>query len=842
MLSAVTAIAVVSMRSGFQGGDDVCIPSHHQAPSPPISKRSSGSDTARLLNVFRRQPVQEGDSLLHRSSATLPIVGSPEPAASLDASQRDSKASRALQQLGEAYRRISEVGLVSGLSAAATWMLPGSMRNRISAGDLEAAQKSSGASGSSRNSSSMVLSCAISASHSVAVGPAVEIDLERTASTATSRAQYRAQSCCSHDVRAPALPETRSAGAGPSISTNCCSSSTSLSSVLQSPRSPVLRFQIPTPPPLTTLTRAPVKIPSTVVAAPTPVTVTPIEASHDNSSYNNQDSQQIRRDIHHNHQQGSNRTLNQQQQQQQQPPSPPSQQQPCLSPNRPEPPRPQEHFKQLQPQQPHQPPRPHPPHQQPHQNSQPHHHHPHNPQQHAVQTGIFKDRTTPVDGLLYLASCARSSMWTAARGTRWSLQQYDIKRQLYSGYASTVYKAKCHTSDQEVVLKIYPLTELTDFLRYQVLRELDIHSRLRHPGVVQLLAAFREEDSLVLVLEYVRGGSLEAVRKRMGGRMAEAWAVHLVVAPLLRTLAALHRTGVVHRDVKPENLLFTPEWRLKLCDFGVSICLTEERAVTRAGSAEYMAPEVNACPLKHAPQDNKYDSSLSYGTAADVWSVGALVYELMVGFTPFGTTPPLPPPPRRKTSVSSYTSLTPVMTSSPMTSSPLTSPPASPPPASPPSSPKSYHSSAAVSTAVDRTAAMEARRRTSGYGNNSTISSTPTMMSAFSTAAGAAAAATAAAATAATAAAAVVNAVPSGRLSTGRRSSNSSTKSIRLAAAAAAAASATPLAFPASVSTAARSFIRSCLELAPENRPTAEQLLRHEWVLSAQKYCHNPPP
>ncbi|PNH08521.1 putative spindle assembly checkpoint kinase [Tetrabaena socialis] len=289
---------------------------------------------------------------------------------------------------------------------------------------------------------------------------------------------------------------------------------------------------------------------------------------------------------------------------------------------------------------------------------------------HHRRTGL-EPREDPPQGLLYLAPSARASMWCAQRGANWSLSQYGLTRQLYAGYNASVWQATCRTSGLAVVLKCYSLATLSDYLRHQALRELDIHSRLRHPDLVQLLAAFRSGDELVLVMEWVPGGSLERARRKLGGRMSEQQALHLVVLPLLRALCHLHAKGIIHRDLKPvgrlgggwglvggsgvrtapvqqakmpspghvlcvvDNVLFGSDWRLKLCDFGVALATLEERAVTRAGTVPYLAPEVQACPLKQAPADNKDSDDLAYGTAADVWSLGVLVYETLVGFAPF---------------------------------------------------------------------------------------------------------------------------------------------------------------------------------------------------------------
>ncbi|KAG2451016.1 hypothetical protein HYH02_004286 [Chlamydomonas schloesseri] len=254
--------------------------------------------------------------------------------------------------------------------------------------------------------------------------------------------------------------------------------------------------------------------------------------------------------------------------------------------------------------------------------------------------GPFEAHPVPADGMIFVSHLAPPAMTEDRCGACWATSDFEITRKLHAGYASSVFKATCLVTNTDVVLKAYNLSSLSTFLRHQVLRELDIHARLVHPSVVQLYSTFKEGNLLVLVQEYVRGGSLDRVRRKLGGRMTEFQAMHLVLLPLLNALVYLHGRGIVHRDIKPENLLFTPEWQLKLCDFGVSICLHEERAVTKTGSKEYMAPEVVVCPLKRGPEDNKENEILAYTPAVDVWSLGALMYELLVGFTPFPGGPP----------------------------------------------------------------------------------------------------------------------------------------------------------------------------------------------------------
>eukprot|EP00201_Polytomella_parva_P001477 CAMPEP_0175087784 /NCGR_PEP_ID=MMETSP0052_2-20121109/30025_1 /TAXON_ID=51329 ORGANISM="Polytomella parva, Strain SAG 63-3" /NCGR_SAMPLE_ID=MMETSP0052_2 /ASSEMBLY_ACC=CAM_ASM_000194 /LENGTH=633 /DNA_ID=CAMNT_0016360173 /DNA_START=323 /DNA_END=2224 /DNA_ORIENTATION=+ len=217
----------------------------------------------------------------------------------------------------------------------------------------------------------------------------------------------------------------------------------------------------------------------------------------------------------------------------------------------------------------------------------------------------------------------------------WSMKDYAIVEKLYKGYASTVYKAFCKRSGEVVCLKAYDMANLCELNRFQIYREVRLHSSLTHPNVINLYVAFQQDNQVVLVQEFADGSDLFTLLHLNGGRLSEKQAVEEVLIPFLNVLSHLHENGIMHRDVKPENVLFMRNMRLKLCDFGLAIDVKEERPVTRAGTLEYMAPEVLKCPFKNRPEENKERTNIHYDFGVDSWAVGVLVYELLVGFPPF---------------------------------------------------------------------------------------------------------------------------------------------------------------------------------------------------------------
>lgn len=154
-------------------------------------------------------------------------------------------------------------------------------------------------------------------------------------------------------------------------------------------------------------------------------------------------------------------------------------------------------------------------------------------------------------------------------------------------------------------------------------RECDIQRKLKHPNVIEMLETFDTKNDLVIVTEYASTDLHKYLAEKgvFNDEMAKKLSGDLVSA-----LYYLHSNRVLHRDLKPQNVLLDEDLHAKLCDFGLARSMTMQTQVLTSikGTPLYMAPEILS--------ENPYDHQ------ADLWSLGCIIYEAMVGKPPFYTT------------------------------------------------------------------------------------------------------------------------------------------------------------------------------------------------------------
>ncbi|MBI3892274.1 MAG: serine/threonine protein kinase, partial [Candidatus Wallbacteria bacterium] len=202
---------------------------------------------------------------------------------------------------------------------------------------------------------------------------------------------------------------------------------------------------------------------------------------------------------------------------------------------------------------------------------------------------------------------------------------YRLVRELGSGASGTVHLAVQEALERSVAVKILaPGLFDAEQTRARFEREAKVQARLDHPNLLRVLDAGFAGDTPYLVMELVEGGSLRD-RLDKQGRLPAAEAVS-VAAAIASGLAHAHAMGIVHRDLKPENVLFTGEGLAQVADFGLAKTSTAGESVRTAtgiilGTPGYMAPEV-LC-------------GEAAGQAADVYGLGAMLYEAISGRKPF---------------------------------------------------------------------------------------------------------------------------------------------------------------------------------------------------------------
>jgi len=212
---------------------------------------------------------------------------------------------------------------------------------------------------------------------------------------------------------------------------------------------------------------------------------------------------------------------------------------------------------------------------------------------------------------------------------------YEVERLLGKGGMGAVYLAH-RGGGPPVALKVMLPQMLVDEAAQEIfIREIEVTRALRHPNVVGLLDFGRHEDRFYFALEYCPGGSVEALRRRLGGRVPLATALR-IAADALQGLAAAHEKGFVHRDLKPDNVLLDEKGSARLADFGLA------KSFQQAGLSGMTATGAVAGTLQFMARE-QLTSYRQARPTTDVWSMAATLYFLMTGQYPrdFGDRDPL---------------------------------------------------------------------------------------------------------------------------------------------------------------------------------------------------------
>jgi serine/threonine-protein kinase len=282
-----------------------------------------------------------------------------------------------------------------------------------------------------------------------------------------------------------------------------------------------------------------------------------------------------------------------------------------------------------------------------------------------IPTGDLSAELTPLDGEMpppprplpeAVAQIAAGLLVAPERAGQTGLPVvagYEILGPLGRGGMGLVYHARQLKSGRVVALKMIrggAHAELRDLARFKT--EAEAVARLKHPHIVPIYEAGEQDGWAYFALEFVPGGSLA---RQLGGRPQPADRSARLVETLARAMEYAHMQGIVHRDLKPANILLLADGTPKISDFGLAKRLDAEPATPAPGDRTQTG-EVWGTPSYMAPEQT-WGRPGEVGRAADVYALGAILYECLTGRPPFQATTPLdillqvrseePVPPRR---------------------------------------------------------------------------------------------------------------------------------------------------------------------------------------------------
>jgi aurora kinase, other len=216
----------------------------------------------------------------------------------------------------------------------------------------------------------------------------------------------------------------------------------------------------------------------------------------------------------------------------------------------------------------------------------------------------------------------------SVRRSQRALSAFKMAGVLHKGRSTRVLIVKHVATGKLYVVKQFELASLTESQTRRCREEATLHFGLAHRNVLPMLGWWRDDRHMCILLQHAPRGDLYKLllSSRPTSRRKKTahppFVVALVLDRLIDALEYLHAKRIIHRDVKPENILVMRDYEIALADFGLSIDTSERRATSRVGTLYYIAPELMS--------GNAYDAKV------DVWAVGVLAFELLTGEPPFG--------------------------------------------------------------------------------------------------------------------------------------------------------------------------------------------------------------
>lgn len=206
--------------------------------------------------------------------------------------------------------------------------------------------------------------------------------------------------------------------------------------------------------------------------------------------------------------------------------------------------------------------------------------------------------------------------------------RYEILEEIGNGGMAVVYKAKCHRLNRMVAVKILrPNQMMDDDIRRRFHDEAQAVAMLSNANIVSVYDVGQFEGADYIVMELIEGITLKEYMEKRGGPLNWREAVHFMTQ-IMQALRHAHGRGIVHRDIKPQNIMVLRDGSVKVADFGIARIMDSQKTVTKEafGSVHYVSPE----QAEGAQVDAR----------SDIYSAGVVLYEMLTGRLPFdGDTP-----------------------------------------------------------------------------------------------------------------------------------------------------------------------------------------------------------